>query len=69
MTPILKQVLKKTVGVILVIIGLVALVTPLTPGSWLALIGLEMLGFGFLLDNKIGRAIKKKFERFKKKST
>ncbi|MFA5240171.1 MAG: hypothetical protein WC476_10785 [Phycisphaerae bacterium] len=69
MNPGLKNILKKTVGVILVIVGLAALVTPLTPGSWLALIGLEMLGFGFLLDNKIGRAIRKKFERFKKKST
>ncbi len=40
--------LKKIIGVILVIIGLFALVTPLTPGAWLGLIGLEMLGFGFI---------------------
>ncbi|MDD5328163.1 MAG: hypothetical protein PHY02_10185 [Phycisphaerae bacterium] len=69
MKPIARQVLKKTIGVILVIAGFAALVTPFTPGSWLALIGLEMLGFGFLLENRIGRAIKKKFERFKGKST
>jgi len=40
----MKTIIKKIVGVILVIIGLFALFTPLTPGSWLALIGLEMLG-------------------------
>jgi hypothetical protein len=39
-----KIIFKKVLGVILIIIGLAALVTPLTPGSWLALIGLELLG-------------------------
>jgi uncharacterized protein YqgC (DUF456 family) len=67
MKPIVKNILKKTIGVILIIIGLVALLTPLTPGSWLALIGLQMLGFGFLLENRIVRAIKKKFENSKRK--
>jgi hypothetical protein len=67
MKPILKNILKKTIGVILIIIGLAALVTPFTPGSWLALIGLELLGFGFLLENRIVRAIRKKFENLKRK--
>ena len=58
MKPILKKILKKTIGVILIIVGLAALVTPLTPGSWLALIGLELLGFGFLLENRFSRALK-----------
>ncbi|MHC4131741.1 MAG: hypothetical protein ACYSSP_06525 [Planctomycetota bacterium] len=40
----MKTIIKKIIGVILIIIGLFALLTPLTPGSWLALIGLEMLG-------------------------
>jgi protein-S-isoprenylcysteine O-methyltransferase Ste14 len=40
----MKTIIKKIVGVILVLVGLFALVTPFTPGSWLALIGLEMLG-------------------------
>jgi uncharacterized protein YqgC (DUF456 family) len=68
MKPIVKNILKKTIGVILIIIGLVALLTPLTPGSWLALIGLQMLGFGFLLENRIVRAIRKKFENSKRKA-
>jgi hypothetical protein len=71
MKPILKQILKKTIGVILIIIGLAALVTPFTPGSWLALIGLELVGFGFLLENRIGRALKNRyknsFENLKRK--
>jgi len=69
MKPILKQVLKKTIGVILIIVGLAALLTPLTPGSWLALIGLELLGFGFLLENRIGRFLKNKFKKLKRKSS
>jgi hypothetical protein len=35
---------RKLVGVLFIIIGLAALLTPFTPGSWLALIGLELLG-------------------------
>lgn len=68
MKPIVKNIVKKTIGVILIIIGLAALVTPLTPGSWLALIGLQMVGLGFLLENRIVRAIKKRLENLQKKS-
>jgi len=67
MNPTLKNILKKTIGVIFIVWGLIALVTPFTPGSWLAIIGLQMLGFGFLLENRIGRAIKKKLENLKRK--
>ena len=45
--------IKKVVGVILILLGLAALVTPLTPGSWLALIGLELLGVRILLSDKL----------------
>ena len=67
MNPTLKNILKKTIGVIFIVWGLIALVTPFTPGSWLAIIGLQMLGFGFLLENRVVRAIKKKFENSKRK--
>lgn len=40
----MKLIAKKTFGIILILIGLVAFFTPFTPGSWLALIGLEMIG-------------------------
>lgn len=47
------RILRIIAGVLLVIIGLAALVTPLTPGAWLGFIGLELLGFGFLIPRKI----------------
>jgi len=53
------RILRLIAGVILVLIGLFALVTPLTPGAWLGLIGLELLGFGFLIPKKIRRMWKK----------
>lgn len=44
---------KKLLGVALILLGVFALLTPLTPGSWLALIGLELLGFRILFIDKI----------------
>jgi len=44
---------KKTTGILLVIIGLLALVTPFTPGSWLIFVGLELLGLRMLFWDKI----------------
>ena len=44
--------IKKAVGIILILIGLAALATPFTPGSWLAFIGLELLGVRILLLDK-----------------
>ncbi len=44
-----------TIGVILVLLGLLALFTPFTPGSWLVPIGLEVLGLRILLENRIRR--------------
>ncbi len=48
-----KPKIKKTVGVILILIGLVAFFTPLTPGSWIAIIGLELLGIRILFFDKL----------------
>lgn len=56
--------LKKILGALLVIVGVLALVTPLTPGAWLGLIGLELLGFGFLIP----RPIRAWLERLKQKA-
>ncbi|MBT9168329.1 MAG: hypothetical protein DDT19_01674 [Syntrophomonadaceae bacterium] len=44
--------IKKVVGVILILMGFAALITPFTPGSWLAFIGLELLGVRILLSDK-----------------
>lgn len=45
--------IKKVIGVILILVGLAALFTPLTPGSWLAIIGLELLGIRILFFDKL----------------
>jgi len=37
--------LRRTLGIVFIILGLLALLTPFTPGSWLAFIGLGLLGF------------------------
>jgi hypothetical protein len=49
----MKKALRKVLGVLLIIVGLVMLVTPATPGSWLALVGLEMLGIRLLVQRKV----------------
>lgn len=61
--------LKKILGIFLIILGLIALVTPFTPGSWLAFIGLELLGIRIVAQEKteefLGK-IKTFFSKFKK---
>ncbi|MHC4478443.1 MAG: hypothetical protein ACYTEL_22625 [Planctomycetota bacterium] len=49
----MKKVLKKPLGIVLIILGLLALLTPFSPGSWLALIGLEFLGIRLLVERKL----------------
>jgi hypothetical protein len=74
----MKVIIKKVIGVILIIVGLAALLTPFTPGSWLALIGLELLGIRKFVFRKVlndkQRAAAEKFmrklkSRFKKKTS
>ena len=48
----MKIVIRKLLGIVLIIAGLVALFTPFTPGSWVALIGLELLGIRKFLFRK-----------------
>lgn len=66
MTEKIKQILeknrnlKKLLGVLLILVGLLALVTPFTPGSWLVFVGLELLGIRFLFWAKIKEWWKKK---------
>ncbi len=47
------KVLKMAGGIILIIIGFLALVTPLTPGAWLLFVGLELIGVRLTLWDKI----------------
>lgn len=45
--------MKKIIGIIFIASGFLAFITPLTPGSWLLIIGLELLGFRFLLSKNL----------------
>ncbi|MFB0555934.1 MAG: PGPGW domain-containing protein [Phycisphaerae bacterium] len=40
-------------GIVLIILGIFAALTPFSPGSWLALIGLEILGLRILFQRKL----------------
>jgi len=46
-------VVKKIAGVLLIVVGLLALVTPFTPGSWLIFVGLEFIGIRIAFWDKI----------------
>jgi hypothetical protein len=49
----MKRAARNVIGVVLIVLGFVALITPLTPGSWLIPIGLELLGLRILLAGKL----------------
>jgi hypothetical protein len=49
----MKEITRKVVGVILILVGFFSLVTPATPGAWLILVGLELLGLRLLLHDKL----------------
>jgi len=69
----MRRALKIVLGVVLILVGVLALLTPLTPGSWLALIGLEILGLRLLVKRKIISILPQKYrqkarELFKRKT-
>ena len=49
----MRKITKKIVGVLLIVVGFLALITPFSPGSWLILVGLEFLGLRILLQDKL----------------
>jgi hypothetical protein len=62
------SVINKILGVFLILLGLIFLVTPFTPGAtWLILIGLELVGFQMLFGDKVQAWLEKqKFWKKKK---
>jgi len=52
--------IKKVAGGVLIILGLIALLTPFTPGSWFVFIGLEFLGIRILFRHKLVGWLRKK---------
>jgi uncharacterized membrane protein len=59
----MRTVLKKSLGIIFIILGFVALITPFSPGSWLILVGLEILGIRLLVERKISFFLKEKHRK------
>ncbi len=49
----MRKILRIILGIILMVLGVLALLTPFTPGSWLALIGLEILGLRLVFQRRI----------------
>jgi len=49
----MKRAFRIALGILLMILGVLALLTPFTPGSWLALIGLELLGLRLVFQRKL----------------
>ncbi|MBI4050272.1 MAG: hypothetical protein HY398_02380 [Candidatus Doudnabacteria bacterium] len=45
--------MRKILGTILILVGLLALLTPFSPGSWLVFVGLELIGVRLLFWRKI----------------
>ena len=56
----MKKILLVMLGVVLIILGLLAALTPATPGAWLALIGLELLGIRLVVQRKVLSLLPKK---------
>jgi uncharacterized protein YqgC (DUF456 family) len=59
----LRRTLRYAIGILCLVLGLLALITPLTPGAWLIFVGLELLGLDFLLPKRLRdywRELKKK---------
>jgi uncharacterized protein YqgC (DUF456 family) len=46
---------RKIAGIVLIVLGVLALVTPLTPGAWLIFIGLELIGVKLIAWDRLKR--------------
>lgn len=57
----MRRVLRIVLGIVLMILGVLALLTPFTPGSWLALIGLEILGLRLVFQRKFLSLLPQKY--------
>jgi hypothetical protein len=54
------QKVRKTVGVVFVVIGLLSVITPFTPVGFLLLVGLEILGIRLVFWDKVKDWFKRK---------
>jgi len=47
------KIFRKIFGALLIVLGFLALLTPLTPGSWLIFVGAEILGIEMLSQERV----------------
>lgn len=59
----MRKALRIAMGIVLMALGVLALLTPFTPGSWLALIGLEILGLRLVFQRKLLSVIPAKYRQ------
>lgn len=53
--------LKKILGTVLLLAGIFAFLTPLTPGAWLIIVGAELLGLRLLVWERVRQALAARF--------
>lgn len=58
-TPVKTSLIRRIVGIVLIIIGFISLITPFTPGSWLIFVGFGVLGINLVAWDKIKERFKK----------
>lgn len=61
----IKEKIKIIFGIACIALGFFALITPLTPGSWLIFIGAEILGIQFLSRGKLAELYRRGIDFFK----
>lgn len=45
-----KKVIRRTVGIFLIVFGIAGIILPILPGWWVILIGLEILGWKLIIN-------------------
>jgi len=62
-----RSILKRIIGGLMLVLGVAGLFLPLTPGILFILIGLELVGLGYLIPQKIREKAKQWKDSLKKK--
>lgn len=65
----IKTKFRRAIGIFLIVFGIAGMILPILPGWWLAIIGLELLGWRLVIDRKKPWreiiSFKEKFKRHK----
>ncbi len=59
LTPRVKIGIKRTAGVLLIIIGIAGLILPIVPGIPILFVGLELLGLGLVVRAAVEKALRR----------